>query len=63
MNKTDKNKKQKLHINNFIINNNKNKGNNIDEFTKKCESIKQRAKNLIKNYIDLANYLVQSKSK
>ena len=56
--KTDNNKKQQIIIKN-IGNNNKN---NIDEFIKKCESIKQKAKSLINNYIDLANYLKKSKS-
>ena len=50
--KTDNNKKQQI-----IIKNTGNKNNNIDEFIKKCEYIKQKAKSLINNYIDLANYL------
>ena len=56
--KTDNNKKQQIIIKN-IGNNNKN---NIDEYIQKCESIKQKAKSLINNYIDLANYLKKSKS-
>ena len=55
--KTDNNKKQQI-----IIKNTGNKNNNIDEFIKKCEYIKQKAKSLINNYIDLANYLKKSKS-
>ena len=57
--KTDNNKKQQIIIKNT---GNKNKNNNIDEFIKKCEYIKQKAKSLINNYIDLANYLKKSKS-
>jgi len=62
-NTTDKNKKQKIYINNYITNNKKNIVNNIDEFIKNCENIKQRAKNLIYNYIDLADCLVKNKIK
>ena len=50
--KTDNNKKQQI--------NKKNAGNNnitINEFIKKCEYIKQKARNLINNYIDLASQL------
>ena len=57
--KTDNNKKQQIIIKNK---GNNNKNNNIDEFIKKCEYIKQKAKSLINNYIDLANYLKKSKS-
>ena len=57
--KTDNNKKQQIIIKNT---GNNNKNNNIDEFIKKCEYIKQKAKSLINNYIDLANYLKKSKS-
>ena len=60
LNITDKNKKQKLYLNNNNKNN-INKENNFLEFVKKCSNIKQRAKNLIDNYIDLANYLTISK--
>ena len=55
MDNTDKNKKQKLDKNSNI--NNVNNKNNFSEFVNKCSNIKQRAKNLIINYIDLANYL------
>ena len=50
--KTDNNKNQQI--------NKKNAGNNnitINEFIKKCEYIKQKARNLINNYIDLASQL------
>ena len=65
LNYTEKNKKQKFYINELILNNeNKGRNNmNIDEFKKKCENLKQRANNLINNYIDLTNYLVKSKKK
>ena len=65
LNYTEKNKKQKLYINELILNNeNKGRNNmNIDEFKKKCENLKQRANNLINNYIDLTNYLVKSRKK
>ena len=62
LNNTNKNKKQKLCTNSNINNkNNINKENNFSEFVNKCSNIKQRAKNLIINYIDLANYLTLSK--
>ena len=54
--KTDNNKKQQI--------NKKNAGNNnitINEFIKKCEYIKQKARNLINNYIDLSSQLEISK--
>ena len=65
LNYTEKNKKQKFYINELILNNeNKGRNNmNIDEFKKKCENLKQRANNLINNYIDLTNYLVKSRKK
>jgi len=54
--KTDNNKRQQI--------NKKNSGNNnitINEFIKKCEYIKQKARNLINNYIDLVGQLEKSK--
>ena len=65
LNYTENNKKQKFYINELILNNeNKGRNNmNIDEFKKKCENLKQRANNLINNYIDLTNYLVKSRKK
>ncbi len=65
LNYTEKNKKQKFYINDLILNNKKKEGNNIniDEFKKKCENLKQRANNLINNYIDLTDYLVKTKTK
>ena len=65
LNYTEKNKKQKFYINDLILNNKKKEGNNIniDEFKKKCENLKQRANNLINNYIALTDYLIKSKTK
>ena len=57
INNSDKNRKQKLYINNYIKNNIKKIENEFDEFKEKCNNIKLRAKILINNYIDLANQI------
>ena len=56
----DKNKiEKKITINNSVINNKGNKKYNFSDFTKKCENLKQRANELINNYINLANSFIE----
>ena len=56
----DKNKiEKKITINNSVINNKDNKKYNFSDFTKKCENLKQRANELINNYINLANSFIE----
>ena len=60
LNNNDKNKIEKVKINNFVINSDKNNmKNNFSDFTKKCENLKKRANELINNYINLANSFIE----
>ena len=60
---TDKNKKEKIKLNNYIINNKDSIKNNFSDFTNKCEDLKQRANQLINKYIHLANCILESETK
>ena len=60
---TDKNKKEKIKLNNYIINNKDSIKNNFSDFTDKCEDLKQRANQLINKYIHLANSILESETK
>ena len=63
LDKTDKNKKEKIKLNNYIINNKDSIKNNFSDFTNKCEDLKQRANQLINKYIHLANCILESETK
>ena len=56
---TDKNKNEKMKINNFVNNDKNDIKYNFSDFTKKCEELKHRANELINNYINLANSFIQ----
>ena len=55
----DKNKNEKIKINNFVNNDKNDIKYNFSDFTKKCEELKHRANELINNYINLANSFIQ----
>ena len=55
----DKNKNEKMKINNFVNNDKNDIKYNFSDFTKKCENLKQRANELINNYINLANSFIE----
>ena len=63
LDKTDKNKKEKIKLNNYVINNKDSIKNNFSDFTNKCEDLKQRANQLINKYIHLANCILESETK
>ena len=54
----DKNKNEKIKINNFVNNDKNDIKYNFSDFTKKCEELKHRANELINNYINLANSFI-----
>ena len=62
---SDKKIKPKIKINNYAINKKKEEciKYNFSDFTKKCENLKQRANQLINNYINLVNSRIESETK